>query len=327
MDSTVRNEVAGATVGSKENTAKSGAGFGKVVMFGTVPGIMLGAAGITAAASAVSDDFDAVVEDFKEAASDLLGTNEASATQQSETVITENYAAEAETEVVTEIEVEAEEIAEVVTAVETEVVTKTVVETEVVETASVVETLPVAQVSDEMSFGAAFEAARSQVGSEGVFEWRGNYYSTYTKEEWDAMDADARGEYMQKYYDTDMNAETEIEAEPEVEYGAEPEVVEEVDVQEIAENMTVQQDCVVTETHSTVMTVETEDVEVEFVVEESVSSDVLFGVTDGHETMFIDDDGDGVADYMVVDANDDGEAGMDEIHYVGDDEIMMGNIG
>ena len=65
MDSTVRIEVAGANVNPQGNAGatKSGAGFGKVVMFGTVPGILLGAAGISAAAYAVSDDFDAVVID------------------------------------------------------------------------------------------------------------------------------------------------------------------------------------------------------------------------------------------------------------------------
>ena len=258
MDSTVRIEVAGANVNPQGNAGatKSGAGFGKVVMFGTVPGILLGAAGISAAAYAVSDDFDAVVDDFKDAASDILGSNEAAAPEVN--VNPEQEAAE-ESEVVTEVE-------------------------DV--TASVAETLPVAEVSDEMSFGSAFAAARSQVGAEGVFEWRGNYYSTYTKEEWDAMDADARGEYMQKYYETDMNAETDMETETE----------EVVEAHEVAENMT-------------------------------VSSDVVFGQTEGHDTMFVDADGDGAADYMVVDVNDDGEAGYDEIHDVSDEGIMMSDLG
>ena len=291
MDSTVRIEVAGANVNPQGNAGatKSGAGFGKVVMFGTVPGILLGAAGISAAAYAVSDDFDAVVDDFKDAASDILGSNEAAAAEVN--VNPEQVAAE-ESEVVTEVEVEDV-------------------------TASVVETLPVAEVSDEMSFGSAFAAARSQVGAEGVFEWRGNYYSTYTKEEWDAMDADARGEYMQKYYETDMNAETDMETETE----------EVVDAHEVAENMTVQEEFTVSQVQASAVVVESKDVEVEFVVEETVSSDVVFGQTEGHDTMFVDADGDGAADYMVVDVNDDGEAGYDEIHDVSDEGIMMGDLG
>lgn len=291
MDSTVRIEVAGANVNPQGNAGatKSGAGFGKVVMFGTVPGILLGAAGISAAAYAVSDDFDAVVDDFKDAASDILGSNEAAAAEVN--VNPEQEAAE-ESEVVTEVEVEDV-------------------------TASVAETLPVAEVSDEMSFGSAFAAARSQVGAEGVFEWRGNYYSTYTKEEWDAMDADARGEYMQKYYETDMNADTDMETETE----------EVVEAHEVAENMTVQEEFTVSQVQASAVVVESKDVEVEFVVEETVSSDVVFGQTEGHDTMFVDADGDGAADYMVVDVNDDGEAGYDEIHDVSDEGIMMGDLG
>lgn len=289
MDSTVRIEVAGANVNPQGNAGatKSGAGFGKVVMFGTVPGILLGAAGISAAAYAVSDDFDAVVDDFKDAASDILGSNEAAAAEVN--VNPEQEAAE-ESEVVTEVE-------------------------DV--TASVAETLPVAEVSDEMSFGSAFAAARSQVGAEGVFEWRGNYYSTYTKEEWDAMDADARGEYMQKYYETDMNADTDMETETE----------EVVEAHEVAENMTVQEEFTVSQVQASAVVVESKDVEVEFVVEETVSSDVVFGQTEGHDTMFVDADGDGAADYMVVDVNDDGEAGYDEIHDVSDEGIMMSDLG
>jgi len=41
-------------------------------------------------------------------------------------------------------------------------------------------------VSDEMSFGDAFSAARAELGQGGVFEWRGNLYATDTIEEWNA---------------------------------------------------------------------------------------------------------------------------------------------
>ena len=286
-ETTVNEQMNAAEQVSVEPQKKSGAGFGKVVMFGAVPGILLGAAGITAAASAVSDDFDGVVEDFKDAASDLFGSNDASA-------------AEAEVETAA---ASAEEAGEVTG-------------------------LAKAEVSDEMSFGAAFEAARSQVGPEGVFEWRGNYYSTYTKEEWDAMDTDARGEYMQKYYETDMNADAEEvgdvqgEAETMVE-----DTVDVVDVQEVAENMNVKDEFTVSQVQASAMIVETEDAEVGFVVEERTDSDVVFGETDGHDTMFADLDGDGMADYMVVDSNDDGEVDYDEVFNIEDEGISMDAVG
>lgn len=42
-------------------------------------------------------------------------------------------------------------------------------------------------VTDDMSFGEAFAAARAEVGPGGAFEWHGNVYATYTADEWNAM--------------------------------------------------------------------------------------------------------------------------------------------
>jgi hypothetical protein len=50
-------------------------------------------------------------------------------------------------------------------------------------------------VSDGMSFGDAFAAARAELGPGGMFTWHGNSYSTYTADEWDNMSAGERAEY------------------------------------------------------------------------------------------------------------------------------------
>ena len=42
-------------------------------------------------------------------------------------------------------------------------------------------------VNDDMSFGEAFAAARSELGTGGVFMWQGNAYNTFYKEEWADM--------------------------------------------------------------------------------------------------------------------------------------------
>lgn len=49
------------------------------------------------------------------------------------------------------------------------------------------ESLPVAKLHNELSFGEAFAQARAEVGSGGVFIWHGGIYNTYTVEEWNAM--------------------------------------------------------------------------------------------------------------------------------------------
>ena len=42
-------------------------------------------------------------------------------------------------------------------------------------------------VEDSMSFGEAFQAARAELGSNGVFTYQGNQYSTMLKEELDIL--------------------------------------------------------------------------------------------------------------------------------------------
>ncbi len=50
-------------------------------------------------------------------------------------------------------------------------------------------------VSDDMSFGEAFAAAREEVGPGGCFEWHGRVYGTYTADEWNGMTAEQQAEF------------------------------------------------------------------------------------------------------------------------------------
>lgn len=55
--------------------------------------------------------------------------------------------------------------------------------------------LEVAEVNQEGTFKEAFDAARAQVGPGGVFEWRGQWYNTYTAEEWTGMEPAGKEDY------------------------------------------------------------------------------------------------------------------------------------
>ncbi len=51
-------------------------------------------------------------------------------------------------------------------------------------------------VSEDMSFGAAFAAARAEVGPGGFFSWHGQLYNTYYESEWNALSAEQRLQYL-----------------------------------------------------------------------------------------------------------------------------------
>lgn len=85
-------------------------------------------------------------------------------------------------------------------------------------------------VTDDMNFGEAFDTAREQLGGGGFFMWKGQPYSTYTKEEWDAFSSDQKKEFFEAFKeqsdfenaeeepgdtDTDIDTDVEPETEPE----------------------------------------------------------------------------------------------------------------
>ena len=59
----------------------------------------------------------------------------------------------------------------------------------------------IGMVSSQSTFGDAFNEARNELGPGGIFEWNGNYYNTYLKEEWQAMSAEDKIAYSQKVND------------------------------------------------------------------------------------------------------------------------------
>ncbi|WP_428658388.1 hypothetical protein [Runella sp.] len=56
--------------------------------------------------------------------------------------------------------------------------------------------LEVAEVNQEVPFKEAFDTARAQVGPGGIFEWHGQWYNTYTSEEWTGMTPEIRNDYV-----------------------------------------------------------------------------------------------------------------------------------
>lgn len=53
-------------------------------------------------------------------------------------------------------------------------------------------------VTDDMSFGQAFAAARRDLGPGGFFNWRGASYHTLNKEEWDSLSDQEKADYLEQ---------------------------------------------------------------------------------------------------------------------------------
>lgn len=58
--------------------------------------------------------------------------------------------------------------------------------------------LKVASVSDDLSFGEAFQQARAEVGPGGVFHWHGGIYNTYSADEWNAMTVEQKHDFAEQ---------------------------------------------------------------------------------------------------------------------------------
>jgi hypothetical protein len=74
--------------------------------------------------------------------------------------------------------------------------------------------LEVAEVKQEVPFKEAFDTARAQVGPGGIFEWHGQWYNTYTAEEWTGMTPENREDYVslvQPYVESDRPIDNSLE--------------------------------------------------------------------------------------------------------------------
>lgn len=169
-------------------------------------------------------------------------------------------------------------------------------------------------VTDDMSFGQAFSAARAEVGSGGVFEWRGNIYNTYTEAEWNSMSAAEKAEYGSHFnYHRDSHVQHDDH------HSATGHSGNNCQHDDNGEN---------SEAHKTSETEETGgDVEVLGVIhDDETGYNVAAATVDGHDVVLIDVDGDMNADYAATDVNGDGELGLDEIADIsGSDIPLMAN--
>lgn len=163
-------------------------------------------------------------------------------------------------------------------------------------------------VTDDMSFGDAFAAARSEVGSGGAFIWRGNVYNTYTADEWNSMTDEQREAYINNFQSQSDHI--------------------------IAHNMPSGQNneginIVDTTPEQTNTNEVAQDVEIEVVgiAQDPETGAVYAGLKiNEQEVLMVDGNNDNIIDVAVVDANHDGTISENEIVDMSGENLYMSDI-
>ena len=175
-------------------------------------------------------------------------------------------------------------------------------------------------VSDDMSFSEAFTAARTEVGSGGVFEWHGNIYSTFTEDEWNGMTAEQRDEYGSHFSWHSDNSSTETASSTHSSTSSHSaHATDEVEVSEVTQT-----------SHTEEVAVVDVDPEVEVlgVVHDEESGANIAGLAvDGQEVVLIDVNGDETFDVMGADVNGDQQLSQDEIVDISGQNLTVNDLG
>lgn len=189
-------------------------------------------------------------------------------------------------------------------------------------------------VSDDMSFGQAFAAARAEVGSGGAFEWRGNVYSTFTAEEWNGMSAEQRNEYGSHVYGHEAHHTTSYTAHT-------AQTSDDVEVSNTETDNHNEQHQAHNEGSASdemggvspagdevdVVGVDDSDVQVLGVVHDDETGANIGGMLiDGQEFVLIDVDGDGTFDAMGADLDGDGQLSQGEIADISQEGITVDTL-
>ncbi|WP_106830279.1 hypothetical protein [Parabacteroides pacaensis] len=177
------------------------------------------------------------------------------------------------------------------------------------------EGIRVAQVNDDQSFSEAFADARAQVGPGGVFEWHGNVYGTYYKEEWDNMTPADRHEFQTKidYQDVTSGASAGTNTSSHLSSQGES-------FHETSETSYHQVDSSDSENEIKILGME------EIYDENGNPMTVAAADLQGHEVLLVDIDHDGKMDVVMADANGDGQISGDEVIDISDADIQVSDL-
>lgn len=165
-------------------------------------------------------------------------------------------------------------------------------------------------VDDNMSFSEAFAAARAEVGPGGAFEWRGNLYGTYYATEWNSMTPEQKAEYYSHFNWGASNNGGHVTPEPHKPPTPEPSKPEPE-----PEPPTPEPEYKIEAVRGEVYT-----------DNQGNKVYVAYVKVNGHIGCMIDSDGDGKADKLVIDEDDNGKLDDGEIKDIKEQGLEMPSI-
>ena len=180
-------------------------------------------------------------------------------------------------------------------------------------------------VTDDMSFGEAFAAARQEVGPGGVFEWRGGVYGTYTADEWNSMTAEQQAEYQAHFNWNHLDTPQSDLAQHNT--GSHTTTTDDSDdIEVVSVDQPGNGEMPVTPGQGDVA----QDPEIEIlgvVHDDETGANVGQLTVDGQEVIVVDVDGDLTFDYIATDVNGDGTITDNEIAELPAQDLTVGDLG
>ena len=168
--------------------------------------------------------------------------------------------------------------------------------------------LKVASVSDDLSFGEAFQQARAEVGPGGVFHWHGGIYNTYSADEWNAMSVDQKHDFAEQVQPEVRPDELSTPTDADTHVVVVHHVYEQAPAPEVHQAADTSADVQVVDQQTAQSSDQDADVHI-----------VGYGEVEGHVAVGLDTNNDGQADVAIIDVDDSGN--------LSDPDVIVDNNG
>ena len=182
-------------------------------------------------------------------------------------------------------------------------------------------------IDESLSFKDAFNAAREQVGPDGVFHWHGNVYSTHTEAEWNSMTPQERNEFVHNATPEYSNAAAEqpVHEQAHAAQAHHTAAHHEATAHNARHEAEDNEDVAVHTNNGGDDDVQIVGVEEVTLADGSVATMATTNV-DGHEVYMVDVDHDGVFDVAAMDANANGQLEEGELMDISEHNIHVASV-